>query len=203
MRTNITFVMPDHEIKTILVTSSIPGEGKSTTVANLGIVFAQEDKRVLIIDADLRKPTLHYIFGIFNTIGLSTVLARKSAFYEAIQETLESGLYILPSGPIPPNPAELLSSRKMDALLEELKKLYDVIIIDAPPTLPVTDAQVLSNKCDGTLLVAHSGVVTKELIMKTKATLVISQANIMGVILNNCKIPRSHQQYYSYGEAGD
>ena len=198
IRTNITFAMPDCEVKTILVTSSIPGEGKSTTAANLSVVFAQEDKRVLIIDADLRKPMLHSTFGVFNIIGLSNVLARKSGYYEAIQETQVVGLYLLPSGPIPPNPAELLSSKTMAALLEELKKIYNVIIIDAPPILPVPDAQILANKCDGTLLIVQSGMVAKDIVIKAKATLAASQATIMGVVLNNFKMPKSQQRYYQY-----
>lgn len=198
MRTNITFAAPDHDVQTILVTSSIPGEGKSTTAANLGVVFAQEEKRVLMIDADLRKPTLHYAFGVFNVIGLSSVLTRKNAFYDAIQETTVAGLNLLPSGPIPPNPAELLASKTMDALFEELKKLYDIIIVDAPPVLPVTDAQILSNKCDGTLLIANAGIVTKEVVIKAKSALVGSQARIMGVVLNNYKIAKNRKRYYQY-----
>ncbi len=198
MRTNITFAAPDHDVQTILVTSSIPGEGKSTTAANLGVVFAQEEKRVLMIDADLRKPTLHYAFGIFNVIGLSSVLTRKNAFYDAIQETTVAGLNLLPSGPIPPNPAELLASKTMDALFEELKKLYDIIIVDAPPVLPVTDAQILSNKCEGTLLIANAGIVTKEVVIKAKSALVGSQARIMGVVLNNYKIAKNRKRYYQY-----
>ncbi|WP_413365665.1 CpsD/CapB family tyrosine-protein kinase [Lysinibacillus sp. 3P01SB] len=198
MRTNITFAAPDHEVQTILVTSSIPGEGKSTTAANLGVVFAQEEKRVLMIDADLRKPTLHYAFGVFNVIGLSSVLTRKNAFYDAIQETTVAGLNLLPSGPIPPNPAELLASKTMDALFEELKKLYDIIIVDAPPVLPVTDAQILSNKCDGTLLIANAGIVTKEVVIKAKSALAGSQARIMGVVLNNYKIAKNRKRYYQY-----
>lgn len=198
MRTNITFAAPDHDVQTILVTSSIPGEGKSTTAANLGVVFAQEEKRVLMIDADLRKPTLHYAFGIFNVIGLSSVLTRKNAFYDAIQETTVAGLNLLPSGPIPPNPAELLASKTMDALFEELKKLYDIIIVDAPPVLPVTDAQILSNKCEGTLLIANAGIVTKEVVIKAKSALIGSQARIMGVVLNNYKIAKNRKRYYQY-----
>ncbi|WP_431029557.1 CpsD/CapB family tyrosine-protein kinase [Lysinibacillus sp. LZ02] len=198
IRTNVTFAIPDQEVKTILVTSSIPGEGKSTNAANLGVVFAQEGKRVLIVDADMRKPTLHYTFDIFNTIGLSTMLARKSVFYDTIQETPITGLFILPSGPIPPNPAELLSSKMMDAVLEEMKKTYDIIIFDAPPLLSVADGQILSHKCDGTLLIVNSGVVPKEAVLKAKATLITSQANIMGVVLNNYKMSRNRKQYYQY-----
>ena len=146
IRTNIKFSVPDTQLKTILVTSSTPGEGKSTNAANLGVVFAQEGKKVLIVDADMRRPTLHHTFGIFNTVGLSTVLSKQDEFNSAIQETPIVGLFVLPSGPLPPNPAELLSSKSFDAFLKEMKKDYDIIIFDAPPLLSVSDAQVLSHK---------------------------------------------------------
>ena len=202
IRTNITFSMPEEELKTILVTSSTSGEGKSTTAANLGVVFAQEGKRVLIIDGDLRKPTLHQTFKTFNKVGLSNVLARKAAFYEAVQETFIVGLYVLTSGPIPPNPAELLSSKVLDILIQDAKRDYDIIIFDAPPLLIVSDAQILSNKCDGTLLIANSGVAEKEVVQKAKAILKASQAKILGVVLNNYVSPRNkhYYDYYGYGE---
>ena len=133
IRTNIKFSVPDIDLKTILVTSSTPGEGKSTNAANLGVVFAQEGKKVLIVDADMRKPTLHHTFGIFNTVGLSTLLSRQNDYNCAIQETPIVGLFVLPSGPIPPNPTELLSSKTFDVFLEEVKNNYDIIIFDAPP----------------------------------------------------------------------
>lgn len=202
IRTNITFSRPDEELKTILVTSSTSGEGKSTTAANLGVVFAQEGKRVLIIDGDLRKPTLHQTFKTFNKMGLSNVLVRKATFNEAIQETFIVGLYVLTSGPIPPNPAELLSSTAMDTLIQDTKKDFDIIIFDAPPLLIVSDAQILSNKCDGTLLIANSGVVEKEVIQKATAILTASQAKILGVVLNNYVSPsnKHYYDYYSYEE---
>ena len=198
IRTNITFALPDQEIKTILITSSTPGEGKSTNASNLGVVFAQEGKKVLIVDADMRKPTLHYIFGLFNTVGLSTVLARKSELYDTIQETPIVGLSIISSGPIPPNPAELLSSNNMNTVLEEIKNVYDIIIFDAPPLLSVSDAQILSNKCDGTLLIVHSGVLEKDTVLKAKAILTTAQAKILGVVLNNYKMSSNHKNYYQY-----
>ncbi|MEK4228833.1 CpsD/CapB family tyrosine-protein kinase [Solibacillus sp. FSL H8-0538] len=197
IRANITFSMPDQELKTILVTSSTPGEGKSTNASNLGVVFAQEGKKVLLVDADMRKPTLHYTFNIFNTLGLSTVLTRQHAINNAIQETFVYGLYVIPSGPIPPNPAELLSSKMMEAFMEDAKKNYDIVIFDAPPILSVSDAQILSNKCDGTLLIVNYGVVEKEIVLKAKATLTASQAKILGVVLNNYVMPRNHH-YYKY-----
>jgi protein-tyrosine kinase len=195
IRTNITFSMPDQELKTILVTSSTPGEGKSTNAANLGIVFAQEGKRVLIIDADMRKPTLHHTFKTFNKIGLSNVIAKKVAFYDAIQETFLVGLNVITSGPIPPNPSELLSSKAMDALLMDVKKDYDIIIIDSPPLLAVSDAQILANKCDGTILIVKAGVVEKSAVQKATAILSNSQSKTLGVVLNNYNVPR-HRYYY-------
>jgi protein-tyrosine kinase len=198
IRTNIKFSVPDTELKTILVTSSTPGEGKSTNAANLGVVFAQEGKKVLIVDADMRKPTLHHTFGIFNTVGLSTVLSKQNEFNCAIQETPIVGLFVLPSGPIPPNPAELLSSKTFATFLEEMKKNYDIVIFDAPPLLSVSDAQVLSHQCDGTLLIIHSGVVEKEDVLKAQSILTSSQAKILGAVLNNYKMPKNRKYYYQY-----
>ena len=146
----------------------------------------------------MRKPTLHHTFGIFNTVGLSTVLSRQNEFNSAIQETPIVGLFVLPSGPIPPNPAELLSSKSMDAFIEEMKKDYDIIIFDAPPLLSVSDAQILSHKCDGTLLIVNSGVAEKEDVLKAKSILTASQAKILGVVLNNYKMPKNRKYYYQY-----
>lgn len=196
IRANITFSIPDQELKTILVTSSTPGEGKSTNAANLGVVFAQEGKKVLIIDGDMRKPTLHQTFKTFNNTGLSNVLAKKVSFDEGVQETFIVGLYVMTSGPIPPNPAELLSSKAMDTLILEAKKDYDIIIFDAPPLLSVSDAQILSNKCDGTLLIVDSGAVEKEVVRKATAILSTSQARILGVVLNKYVVPRNQHYYY-------
>lgn len=198
IRTNISFSLPDRDLRTILVTSSTPGEGKSTNAANLGVVFAQEGKKVLIVDGDMRKPTLHYTFSLFNTTGLSSVLSRQVEFQSAIQETPIVGLYILPSGPIPPNPAELLSSKTMDALLLEMQRSFDMIIFDAPPLLSVADAQILSNKCDGTLLIISAGEVEKEEVLKAKAILTSSKANIIGAVLNNYKMPKRKKYHYEY-----
>lgn len=197
IRTNITFSMPDREIKTILVTSATPGEGKSTNAANIGVVFAQEGKRVVIVDADLRKPTMHYTFLLQNARGLSNLLTRHFTISEVVNNTDIANLYVLTSGPIPPNPAELLASTLMGSVIEELKKEFDIIIFDAPPLLSVTDAQILSNKCDGTLLIVNSGVAENESVLKAKASLEASKANILGVVLNNYKMPL-HQYYEQY-----
>lgn len=198
IRTNITFAMPDQEIKSILVTSATPGEGKSTNVANLGVVFAQEGKKVCIVDADLRKPTMHYTFRLQNIRGLSNLLTTQYDLSDVLNSTDISNLFVLTSGPIPPNPAELLSSKAMDSVIRQLINDFDMIIFDAPPLLSVTDAQILSNKCDGTLLIVNSGAVENASVLKAKISLEASKANILGVVLNNYKIPLGeyYDQYY-------
>ena len=199
IRTNIRFSLPDQDVKSLLVTSSIPGEGKSTNAANLGVVFAQEGKRVVIIDADMRKPTLHYTFNTLNSSGLSDVLTRQQDYYNVIQKTSVEGLSIIASGPLSPNPVELLFSKTLDILLQDLKKDYDIIILDAPPLLSVSDAQILSNKCDGTLLIVNMDLVQKTDVLKAKAILTSSKAKILGVVLNNMKLPKNHYYYQTYG----
>ena len=198
IRTNIQFSSIDKEIRTIMVTSASPAEGKSTTTANLAVVFAQQGKRVLLVDADLRKPTAHYTFGMNNVFGLTNVLTKQTELNEAIKQSKEDKLDILTSGPIPPNPAELLSSRAMEEFLKKAKELYDVVIFDTPPVLAVTDAQVLANKCDGTVLVVSSGKTEKESAQKTKELLTNAQTKILGVVLNNKKMD-SNDYYYYYG----
>ncbi|BDH61233.1 tyrosine protein kinase [Lysinibacillus sp. PLM2] len=196
IRTNIEFSSPDQTIKTILVTSSVPGEGKTTTAANLAVVFAQEGKKVLIVDSDMRKPALHYTFDILNEKGLSNVLTRHQNHFLALYNTKIENLFIIPSGPIPPNPSELLSTQKFEIFLEEVKELYDLIIFDAPPLLSVTDAQILSHKCDGTILVVKSGFVDKVDVLKAKTSLNTVHAKILGVVLNNYNTTNSN--YYEY-----
>ncbi|WP_146553710.1 CpsD/CapB family tyrosine-protein kinase [Rummeliibacillus sp. SL167] len=195
IRTNITFSAPDQELKTILVTSSIPGEGKSTNAANIGVVFAQEGKKVLIVDADMRRPTLHHTFRLLNIDGLSSVLIKQQTIQNVIQETSITGLDIVTSGPLPPNPSELLASKAMDTLLKVLRQEYDLVIFDSPPLLPVTDARILSNKCDGTVLIVDRNTTKKADILKAKASLHASQAKIMGVVLNNSTLPRNQYNY--------
>jgi len=199
VRTNINFSMPDKDLKTLLFTSSTPGEGKSTCAANVAIVFAQEGKKVLLIDADMRKPTVHYTFHITNSTGLSNLLTRKWELQDVVNETEIEGLHLVTCGPIPPNPAELLGSKTMDALIEELKTHYDIIIFDAPPLLSVADAQILSNKCEGTILVLNSGMTEKASALKAKEALVSSKANILGTMLNNFVMEKDHYYYQYYG----
>lgn len=202
IRTNLQFSMPDKDLKTLLITSSIPGEGKSTNAANIAVVFAQEGKRVLLVDADMRKPTLHYTFPMSNSQGLSTILTRQHEFIEAIEVTIVEGLFLIPSGPIPPNPSELLSSKNMEVFLETVVQEFDIVIFDAPPVLSVSDALILGNKCDGTLLIVNSGAVDKSDVVKAKASLQASQARILGAVMNNYKLPKGKYYYDMYGYGG-
>ncbi|WP_078433465.1 CpsD/CapB family tyrosine-protein kinase [Metabacillus halosaccharovorans] len=198
IRTNIQFSNVDEELQTMIVTSSGPAEGKSTTTANLAVVFAQQGKKVLLIDSDLRKPTVHYTFRKENHIGLSNVLTRQSTLEEAVTTTEQENLWVLPSGPIPPNPSELLGSRGMQMLIEHAKNEYDVIVLDTPPVLAVTDAQVLANLADGVVLVVSSGKTEIDAAKKAKELLESAKAKILGVVLNNKKVQDS-QYYYYYG----
>ncbi|MCY8232288.1 CpsD/CapB family tyrosine-protein kinase [Priestia endophytica] len=197
VRTNIEFSSPDTDLRTIVVTSPNPAEGKSTITANLAVVFAQQGKRVLVIDSDLRKPTVHYTFHTENHVGLSNILTRQATLEKTVKTTKQENLWVLTSGPIPPNPSELLGSRGMNALLEKAKNEYDIIILDSPPVLAVTDAQVLSNLTDGVVLVVSSGKTQIDSAKKTKELLESARAKILGVILNNKKVQKN--QYYYYG----
>ncbi len=199
LRTNINFSMPDQELKTLLFTSASPGEGKSTVAANTAVVFAQEGKRVLLVDADMRKPTVHYTFHMTNTLGLSNLLTRQATVSDVVKVSNIDNLHVITCGPIPPNPAELIGSKTMDKVMEEMKEYFDIIIFDAPPVLSVTDGQILSNKCEGTILVMSAGETEKEGIIKAKDALVSSQANIIGTVLNNFKLDKDHYYYQYYG----
>jgi protein-tyrosine kinase len=199
IRTNIQFSTVDEAIRSIVVTSAAPGEGKSTTVSNLAVVFAQQGKKVLLIDADLRKPTTHYTFQLLNTKGLTNVLTKQIHFHEAVQDTVMENLNILTSGPIPPNPSELLASNAMKQLLKEAYKLYDLVLFDSPPILAVTDAQVLANLSDGSIMVTSSGFTDKDAAVKAKELLENAKSKLLGAILNNKQVnEKSYYYYYSY-----
>ncbi|AIY06216.1 tyrosine kinase [Planococcus sp. PAMC 21323] len=200
LRTNIHFTAPNRDIRSLVVTSASHSEGKSTTSSNLAIVFAQEGKRVLLIDADMRKPTMHQTFKISNSKGLSNVLIRRVSLKMAIQTSGIENLDLLPSGPIPPNPAELLSSSNMDLLFEDALDTYDLLIFDTPPVLSVTDSVILANKCEGTILVLNSGKTERAHALKAKAAITAaSKSRLLGTVLNNVQVQKDfdYAQYYT------
>ena len=197
IRTNIQFSSPDINIRSIMVSSSSPEEGKSTTAANLAIVFAQQGKKVLLIDTDLRKPTVHYSFNRINVIGLTNILVNRLPLNEAIEPTDFQNLHVLTSGPIPPNPSELLASEAMKQLMNVLYHEYDLLIFDTPPLLTVTDAQILANLCDASILVISSGKTEFNEVKKSKGLLESASSKFLGVVLNNKKM-KKRSSYYTY-----
>lgn len=196
IRANIQFSSVDKEIKTIVVTSSEPNDGKSTTAANLAIVLAQEEKKVLLVDADLRKPSVHYAFNLSNIHGLTSVLTKKMNLRKTILNSNVSNLDILTSGPIPPNPSELLNSKAIETAIDELKEIYDYIIFDTPPVLVVPDSQIVANKCDGVIMVVASGKTNKQSAVKAKDLLMKANTSLLGVVLNGVETDNSNYYYY-------
>ncbi len=206
LRTNIQFSSFDKKIQSIMITSSGPGEGKSTTSANLAVVMSETGAKTLLVDCDQRKPNLHKIFLTSNENGLSNVLAGQISFEDAVKQNIVENLDLLTSGIRPPNPAELLASRKMEIFLQQLKEKYEYIILDTPPVVAVTDAQLLSRCVDGCLLVISSSQVEKEAAVKARDLLSKVGANILGAVLNKLEIKEKgyygyYYQYY-YGEDG-
>lgn len=197
LRNNIHFSSIDRENKTIVITSPEPSDGKSTTAANLAIVLAQDGKKVILVDVDLRKPSIHYTFSLGNTEGLTGILSRKISISSAINRTTIPGLSILTSGPIPPNPSKLVNSYAMSFVIEKLKEVFDYVIIDTPPILSVTDAQVIANKCDGVILVISGEKTYRERAKKAKEILENARAQILGVVVNQVK-PKKNEYYGEY-----
>jgi capsular exopolysaccharide synthesis family protein len=199
IRTNLQFSGAGKTLKTIVFTSAIPNEGKSTTVANLAITIGQDDKKILLIDCDMHKPVIHRRFSLLNR-GLSNCFAEDLPLKEVIQADVFPNLDIVTSGPIPPNPAELLGSKKMKALLQEAAEMYDYVFLDMPPVLAVTDAvlmsSLMSSQTDGTILVLGSGDISPDEGKQAKELLEKVHANILGVILN--KVPQHHKSGYYY-----
>lgn len=197
LRTNIMFSSIDRKIKSIAVTSAGPGEGKSTIAANMGITLAHADSKVLIIDCDLRKPTIHKKFGLSNRTGLTNILAQKLDFRNNMQTVAQiPNLYFITSGPLPPNPSEIVGSEKMKDLMFEVHQEFDYIILDTPPIGVVTDAAQLSSFMDGVILVLESGNVEIEAAQRARALLSNVKANILGVVLN--KIAAKANSFYKY-----
>lgn len=198
LRTNIQFSSIDHQMKVLMVASAKSGEGKTTTITNLAVTYAQEGKKVLLIDGDLRKPSLHQVFQQSNRTGLTSALINNQHISEVIRDTNVDNLSLITSGPIPPNPSEILGSQRMQQLLDELKEQFEVVLFDTPPVLAVTDGLIISSYCDGVLLVVHAGKVKRDLVKKAKASLEHVQARILGVVLNNNERSNVESKYYYY-----
>ncbi|MGP3964477.1 polysaccharide biosynthesis tyrosine autokinase [Nonomuraea sp. 3N208] len=184
LRANLQFIDIDRQPKSLVVTSCLPREGKSSTSSNLAIALAQAGKRVILIDGNLRRPRISDYFGIETVAGLTDVLIGKAELRSAIQRWGEFDLHILPSGQIPPNPSELLGSPGMEQILKELVKSYDMVLIDAPPLLNVTDAATLTAACDGAMLVARYGKTRQDHVIRAKEALSSVDARLVGTVLN-------------------
>lgn len=195
LRTNIQYSSFDKEYKTIVVTSSEPAEGKTTTAGNLAIAIAQGESKVLLIDCDMRKPSLHKRFRISNNYGLSDLLIHKKTM-EDVAVQYNQNLAIISAGKVPPNPSEMLGSKAMTTFLEEMKNHFDYIIMDTPPIGAVTDSQVLSTKVDGTILVVKAGQTKKDVVMNSVNAIKKVNGNLIGTVLNG--VEQSKNKYYYY-----
>jgi len=201
LRTNIEFASIDAPLQTLLVTSALPREGKTVTASNLAVVYAQAGRRVLLVDADLRKPDVHLLFDLPNTYGLTTLLRSDEVSLAAVaHETEQTNLRVLTTGPLPPNPAELLGSHRMRTVLEVLKAGADLVIFDSPPLQAVTDAAILGSILDGTLLVVDAGRSRRGAVHQGREALAKAGANAVGAVLN--RIPGSARSAYAGYYAG-
>ncbi len=197
LRTNLEFVSPGAPVKSIVISSPGPGEGKSTVAANLAISLAQTNKRVILVDADLRKPTQHKLFSLPNRVGLTSLLV-KDANQDVEQEVAVPGLSVITSGPIPPNTSELLASDVMDTVRDYLAQKADIVIYDTPPMAVVTDAIILGSRMDGTLMVVRLGVTSKEAGKRAKELLKTSRSRVLGVVVNDATHRAGYGSYYYY-----
>lgn len=201
LRTNLQFASLDRELRTLLVTSAGPEEGKSTTLANLAVTMAQAEKRVILVDCDLRRPALHDLFGLPNDAGLVNMMLDDAMLKDPpLQETGVDGLWLLASGPLPPRPPDLLGSRRMEQIIQALLEKADILLFDAPPVLAVTDASILATKVDGVLLVVSAGKSRREHVQTAKSQLEKVNAHIVGSVLTNVAMDRRFGYYYGKGE---
>lgn len=199
IRTNLHFMSPDKPLKSLAVTSSMPREGKSTTSISLATTMAQAGSRVLLVDADLRRPRLHRTFSVSNDVGISSLIVGEAKLEDAIQHTELAGLDLLTCGPIPPNPSELLHTERFKELVKEFEKHYDKVIFDAPPVGAVTDPVILGAQVDGTILVVKTAYTSRDSIRRALRTLVDAHVPVLGVILNDIDVSAKKYGYY-YGK---
>jgi polysaccharide biosynthesis transport protein len=204
IRTNVLFMSPERPLKTILVTSTAPQEGKSTSVINLGISMAQSGNRVVLVDTDMRRPRLHKAFQIPNDVGVSTIVVGEGTLDGAIKNTDVPGLFVVPCGPVPPNPAELLHTQAFAKLLEDLGKRFDRIILDSPPIHPVADAIVLATQAEGVVLILKAGLTNRTLAKRAVRALRDVKAKVYGAILNSVDLedPKYGGYYADYRRYG-
>lgn len=194
LRTNIQFSSLDKPLRTLLATSTAPDEGKSTTLANLAVTMAQAEQRVILVDCDLRRPSQHTLFELPNEAGLTSLMLAEDAELP-LQETGVPGLSLLTSGPLPPRPADILGSRRMEAVIARLRDQADIVLFDTPPVVVVTDAAVLATRMDGVLLVFQAGKTSRERAREARRLLENVKANIIGVVLNNAEVERTYGYY--------
>jgi len=197
LRTNLQFIIEEQSLQVIAVSSAHPGEGKTTTIVNLAITFANEGKRVVLIDADLRRSSLHSIFDLSNERGLSSILSKRCHTKDATRSSLIENLDIIPAGPMYPNPSELLHSPEMMELLAQLKSQYDLVLIDSPPVLVVADAKIIANRAEGVIMIVRSRKTKRSSALKAKNYLESSGVNILGFVLNN-QMKNIERNYYGY-----
>lgn len=202
IRTNIKFSNVDKDYKTLMVTSSNMSEGKSTVSANIATTFAKQGLHTLLVDSDLRRPTINATFGIDNPQGLSNYLSERSFDVNSIiYKTSVKNLYVMPSGPIPPNPSELIGSKRMAELIKKLSEQLDLVIFDAPPVLSVTDAQIVSTNVDGTILVVRANKTEKAAVKEAVRLIKQVGGHIIGTVLNDVEVKGSgYYGYYGYSK---
>lgn len=197
LRTNLQFISLDKPLQSLLITSPGPEEGKSTMLANLAIAIAQGGKKAIMVDCDLRRPSLHKLFGLSHQKGLTTMmLDDKAMLAPPLQETSVPGLHLLASGPLPPSPPDLFGSQRMDRVLAILKERADIVLLDAPPVVAVSDAAILATKVDGVLLVVSAGQTRRDSVQAAKTRLEKVNARLIGAVLMNVPLDTSLQQYY-------
>lgn len=196
--TNISFSNVDGSIKSMMVTSADPSEGKSTFSANLAITYAEQGRNVILVDADMRKPTVHKTFNISNQTGLSTILSGKSTVEDTIKYTSIDNLNVITSGPIPPNASALLGNQKINDIIKKFNQPNDLVIIDVPPVNTMTDASIISTMVDGTIVVIPQGVAEKKKIKLALKQLKNVNANILGAVMNMSSDELSDNYYYYY-----